>query len=123
MMRGVFLKILLWFWVSLVLVAVTLELTITATTTPFEERVHRFSDNALTGQAREAVVLLDRGGAPSVDRFFADLQHRTGIRAVLLNAARVRGRRPPARADAPPSWPRGRSRVGRPRWRPTARRR
>jgi signal transduction histidine kinase len=87
MMRGVFLKILLWFWLSLVLVAVALELTITATTTPFEERVHRFSDNALTGQAREAVVLLDRGGAPSVDRFFADLKHRTGIRAVLLNAS------------------------------------
>ena len=86
MIRGVFLKILLWFWVSLVLVAVALELTITVTTTPFEERVHRFSDNALTGHAREAAALLDRGGVPSVDRLFADLQHRTGIHAVLLKA-------------------------------------
>ena len=86
MIRGVFLKILLWFWVSLVLVAVALELTITVTTTPFEERVHRFSDNALTGHAREAAALLDRGGVPSVDRLFADLQHDTGIHAVLLKA-------------------------------------
>jgi len=86
MFRGVFLKILLWFWVSLVLVAVALELTITVTTTQFEERVHRFSDNALTGHGREAAALLERGGVPSVDRFFADLQRAKGIRAFLLKS-------------------------------------
>ena len=94
MIRGVFLKLLLWFWVSLVLVAVALELTVTVTTTPFEERVHRFSDNALTGHGREAAVLLAQGGVPSVDRFFADLQRTKGIRAVLLksDASEVGGR-------------------------------
>ena len=73
MVRGIFLKILLWFSVSLVLVALALELAITATSVSAEVRVHRFSDNALTGHAREAAALLDRGGVPSVDRLFADL--------------------------------------------------
>jgi len=90
----VFPKLLLWFWVSLVLVAVALQLTIAFTTTPFEERVHRFSDNALTGHGREAAALLDHGGVPRVDRFFADLQRDQGVHAVLLksDATEIGGR-------------------------------
>ena len=85
MVRGVFPKILLWFWASLVLVAVALELAITATSTPVEVRVHRFSDNALSGRAREAVAILDGEGPAGVDRFLAGLERTTHIHAVLLD--------------------------------------
>ena len=86
MMRGVFAKILLWFWVSLVLVALALELTITATSTPVEIRVQRFSDGALGSRAREAVTILDRDGAPKVARFLEGLERTTRMHAVLLDA-------------------------------------
>ena len=85
MVRGVFLKILLWFWASLVLVALALELTITATSTPVEVRVARFSDKVLDGHAREAVAILDREGPRGVARFLTDLEHTTRIHAVLLD--------------------------------------
>jgi two-component system, OmpR family, sensor histidine kinase CpxA len=100
--RGVFLKILLWFWASLVLVAVALELAITATSTPVEVRVHRFSDNALSSRTREAVAVLDREGPPGVRRFLDDFERATGIHAVLLDAAgqAIAGRPIPAKATA-----------------------
>jgi len=85
MVRGVFLKILLWFWASLVLVALALELTVTATSTPVEVRVARFSDKVLDGHAREAVAILDREGPRGVARFLTDLEHTTRIHAVLLD--------------------------------------
>jgi len=48
-MRGMFLKIVLWFWASLALVALALHVTIIATSVPPEVRVQRFSDTALSG--------------------------------------------------------------------------
>jgi hypothetical protein len=79
-----FLKILVWFWASLVIVALALELAISTTTTSFEDRVHRFSDNALTSHAREAATILDREGPPGVTRYLADVERATGIHAMLL---------------------------------------
>lgn len=100
MVRGVFLKILLWFWGSLVLVALALELAITATSTPVEVRVHRFSDNVLTSRAREAVMILDREGPRGVARFLGELEHTTRIHAVLLDphGEDVSGRTVPPKA-------------------------
>ena len=97
MLRGVFLKIFLWFAVSLVLVALALDLAITATSTPAEVRVHRFSDNALSTRAREAVTLLDRDGAAGVRRYFDELERATQIHAVLLDPSghQVAGRTVP----------------------------
>ena len=86
MMRGVFARILLWFWLSLVLVAFALELTIAATSTPVEIRVQRFSDGALGSRAREAVAILDRDGPPKVARFLEGLERTTRMHAVLLDA-------------------------------------
>ena len=85
MIRGVFVKILLWFWVSLVLVALALELVITVTTTPVEVRVHRFSDTVLAGDAREAVARLERKGPRSVARFLAELERESSVHAMLLD--------------------------------------
>ena len=86
MVRGIFLKILLWFSVSLVLVALALELSITATSVSAEVRVHRFSDNALTARAREAVAILDRDGPPGVARYLDTLERTTRIHAMFLGA-------------------------------------
>jgi signal transduction histidine kinase len=85
MVRGVFVKILLWFWGSLVLVALALELTITATTTPVEVRVARFSDGVLSARAREAVVILDRKGPAGVASHLRNLERATRIHAILLD--------------------------------------
>ena len=85
MVPGVFLKILLWFWTSLVLVALALELAITATTTPVEVRVSRFSESVLTSHAHEAVAILDRGGPRKLARFLDELERTTRIHAVLLD--------------------------------------
>ena len=100
MVRGVFLRILLWFWASIVLVALALELAIVATSTPIEVRIHRFSDTALTDRAREAVAILDRDGPSGVTRFFDALEQTTRIHALLLDAAghEVSGRPIPATA-------------------------
>jgi two-component system sensor histidine kinase CpxA len=102
MLRGVFVKILLWFWLSLVLVAVALELAIAATSVSAEVRVHRYSDNVLSARAREAVSILDRDGPRGVAHFFADLERTTRIHAVLLDAdgREVSGRPTPATAAA-----------------------
>ena len=56
MIRGMFLKIVLWFWASLVLVALALHAAVIATSIPTEVRVQRFSDAALAGYGRRAVV-------------------------------------------------------------------
>ena len=85
MVPGVFLKILLWFWTSLVLVALALELAITATSTPVEVRVSRFSESVLTTHAHEAVAILDRGGPRKLARFLDELERTTRIHAVLLD--------------------------------------
>jgi len=77
--RSVFVKILLWFWTSLVLVALALELAITATSTPVEVRVARFSDSVLSSHTREAVAILDRDGAGGTAGFLADLERRSSI--------------------------------------------
>ena len=102
MVPGVFLKILLWFWTSLVLVALALELAITATTTPVEVRVSRFSESVLTSHAHEAVAILDRGGPRKLARFLDELERTTRIHAVLLDpdGYDVSGRTVPPKAVA-----------------------
>jgi two-component system sensor histidine kinase CpxA len=100
--RGLFVKILLWFWTSLVLVALALELAISATSTPVEVRVARFSDSVLNGRAREAVDILDREGPTGVARFLDELERTTNVHALLLDpdGHDVAGRAVPARALA-----------------------
>src|SRR2546429_498898 len=102
MVPGVFLKILLWFWTSLVLVALALELAITATSTPVEVRVSRFSERVLTSRAHEAVAILDRSGPRKLARFLDELERTTGIHAVLLDpdGYDVSGRTVPPKAVA-----------------------
>ncbi len=65
-MRGMFLKMVLWFWASLVVVAVALHAAVIATSTPTEVRVQRFSDTALAGYGQRAAAILEHDGVPAL---------------------------------------------------------
>jgi two-component system sensor histidine kinase CpxA len=82
--RGVFVKILLWFWVSLVLVGLAVHVAIIATTMPIEARLQRVTDRALVRYARAATEILDRDGPAAAAAYFARLERTMRIRAVLL---------------------------------------
>jgi two-component system sensor histidine kinase CpxA len=84
MIRGMFLKMVLWFWASLVLVALALHAAIIATSIPTELRVQRFSDTALAGYGRRAVSTLETEGVPALDAYLQRLERETHINAVLI---------------------------------------
>jgi two-component system sensor histidine kinase CpxA len=98
MMQRVFVKILLWFWVSLALVGLALQFAVLATTTPIEERLHRFGDQALTAYARTAAETFEGGGRPALAAYFDRLERTARIRAALFDDA---GRDVSGRATGP----------------------
>ena len=85
MIRGMFLKIVLWFWASLVLVALALHAAVIATSIPTEVRVQRFSDAALAGYGRRAVSILESNGVPALAAYLQHLEGETRIRAALID--------------------------------------
>src|SRR3989442_3318016 len=84
-MRGMFLKIVLWFWGSRAVVALALHAAVIATSTPPEVRVHRFSETALAGYARRAVEIVGHDGARALGAYLDDLERTTRIHAVLID--------------------------------------
>jgi two-component system sensor histidine kinase CpxA len=82
-----FLKMVLWFWASLVLVALALHAAVIATSTPTEVRVQRFSDTALAAYGHRATTIFERDGAPALAAYLAGLERATNIHAVLLDAS------------------------------------
>jgi two-component system, OmpR family, sensor histidine kinase CpxA len=99
-MRRIFVKILLWYWVSLVLVGLAVHVAIIMTEMPIEVRLQRVSDRALIGYVRSATELLDRGGPAAAATYFATLERTQRIRAVMLGAdgREIAGRALPAEA-------------------------
>jgi len=85
MIRGMFLKMVLWFWASLVLVALALHAAVIATSIPTEVRVQRFSDTALAGYGRRAVSILEGEGVPALAAYLQHLESQTRIHAVLID--------------------------------------
>ena len=85
MIRGMFLKMVLWFWVSLVLVALALHAAVIATSVPTEVRVQRFSDTALAGYGRRAVSILEGEGVPALAAYLQHLESQTRIHVVLID--------------------------------------
>jgi two-component system sensor histidine kinase CpxA len=80
-----FLKMVLWFWASLVLVALALHAAVIATSVPTEVRVQRFSDTALAGYGRRAVSILEGDGVPALAAYLRHLESQTRIHAVLID--------------------------------------
>jgi signal transduction histidine kinase len=85
MIRGMFLKMVLWFWASLVLVALALHAAVIATSVPTEVRVQRFSDTALAGYGRRAVSILEGEGVPALAAYLQHLESQTRIHVVLID--------------------------------------
>src|SRR5258706_5714991 len=85
MIRGMFLKMVLWFWASLVLVALALHAAVIATSVPTEVRVQRFSDTALAGYGRRAVSILEGEGVSALAAYLQHLERQTRIHAVLID--------------------------------------
>ena len=98
MIRGMFLKMVLWFWASLVLVALALHAAVIATSTPTEIRVQRFSDTALAGYGRRAATIFEHDGPPALAKYLDGLEQSTHSHAVLLDE---RGQDVTGRAVAP----------------------
>ena len=84
-MRGMFLRMVLWFWASLVIVAVALHAAVIATSTPTEVRVQRFSDTALTGYGRQAAAILEHDGTTALAAYLERLERETRIHAVMID--------------------------------------
>jgi two-component system sensor histidine kinase CpxA len=80
-----FLKMVLWFWASLVLVALALHAAVIATSVPTEVRVQRFSDTALAGYGRRAVSILEGEGVPALAAYLQHLESQTRIHVVLID--------------------------------------
>ena len=85
MIRGMFLKMVLWFWASLVLVALALHAAVIATSVPTEVRVQRFSDTALAGYGHRALSTLEGEGVPALAAYLQHLESQTRIHAVLID--------------------------------------
>ena len=85
MIRGMFLKMVLWFWASLVLVALALHAAVIATSVPTEVRVQRFSDTALAGYGHRALSILEGEGVPALAAYLQHLESQTRIHAVLID--------------------------------------
>src|SRR2546425_4146474 len=114
-MRGMFLKIVLWFWGSLAVVALALHAAVIATSTPPEVRVHRFSETALAGYARRAVEIVGHDGARALGAYLDDLERTTRIHAVLIDEegheASGRGASPSAVSTAARARAQGRTEI------------
>jgi len=80
-----FLKMVLWFWASLVVVAVALHAAVIATSTPTEVRVQRFSDTALAGYGQWAAATFEHEGVPALAAYLERLERETRIHAVLID--------------------------------------
>ena len=84
--RRVFGKILLWFWGALALVGLALYLAVMTTTTPIEERMHRFSDQAVGDYAQISADVLARGGPGPLAAYLGQLERTTRVRGALFGA-------------------------------------
>ena len=84
-MRGMFVKMVLWFWASLVVVAVALHAAVIATSTPTEVRVQRFSDTALAGYGQRAAAVLEQDGVRALGAYLGRLERETRIHAMLID--------------------------------------
>jgi two-component system sensor histidine kinase CpxA len=102
-MRGLLVKIFLWFWLALALLATVTVLTIVMFENgPFFATLRALIRNAMTSYAAQAVVVYERDGATAAARFLDDLEHAAGIQVTLLDARRqsVTGREAVPRGDA-----------------------
>jgi two-component system sensor histidine kinase CpxA len=102
-MRSLFLKIFLWFWLTVVLVGVTLVVTTLITRSNSQADIEGWKASvsiAVSGEANRAVGIFERGGAADLKRHFERMRKDRFLRFYLLdeNGKEVLGQKPPQKA-------------------------
>jgi len=86
-MRSLFFKIFLWFWVSLILVGIALVLTTLSTGSDVETL--RWRSAALAISAQNAVEVFERGGREGLRSYLQRVEMRTRLRSYLFDASGI----------------------------------
>jgi two-component system, OmpR family, sensor histidine kinase CpxA len=83
MIRTIYTKIFLWFWLATI--AVTASVLILTLVTGAQPLGHRWMSRTLDFYARAAVDFYGHGGAPELKRYLDDVGQHSGIHAVLID--------------------------------------
>jgi len=102
-MKSVFLKIFLWFWLTVVLVGVTLVITTLITSSKSQTEAEGWKASvsfAVQGEASRAVDIYERGGATALKRHFEQMRAERFLHLYLLDETgrEVLDQKPPQRA-------------------------
>jgi two-component system sensor histidine kinase CpxA len=102
-MKSVFLKIFLWFWLTVVLVGVTLVMTTLVTSPNSQTKAEEWKASVsvfVSGEASRAVDIYERGGAAALRRHFEDIRGARFVHQYLLDETgrEVLDQRPPQQA-------------------------
>jgi two-component system sensor histidine kinase CpxA len=102
-MKSVFLKIFLWFWLTVVLVGVTLVMTTLVTSSNSQTKAEEWKASVsvfVSGEASRAVDIYERGGAAALRRHFEDIRGARFVHQYLLDETgrEVLDQRPPQQA-------------------------
>jgi len=100
MIRSIFAKILIWFWLSMFLVV--LSVVAISIASGVEPEGRRWLSHVLDLYGSSAVDFYTHGGAPKLDQFLDDIQKSSGVQAALLDPQgnEVSGRGIPRAANA-----------------------
>ncbi len=86
LMRGLFLKIFLWFWLSLMLLVVALLVGVLATSS--DENAgppwHGLINSAVRTHALNAAAAFEQGGRPALDPYLAEVRRTARVEAHLF---------------------------------------
>ena len=87
LMRGLFLKIFLWFWLSLTLLVVALVVGVLATRSDEDAGPPWLGliNSAVRSHALNAVAAFEQGGRPSLDAYLADVSGSAGVEGYLFD--------------------------------------
>jgi two-component system sensor histidine kinase CpxA len=85
-LRSLFLKVFLWFWLAMLVVIATFAVTTHFTRSQESFRPPQFIEAVLSGYARDAAAAYERGGAPELKEYLSRVSVETGTRNQLFDA-------------------------------------
>jgi two-component system sensor histidine kinase CpxA len=86
-LRSLFLKVFLWFWLAMVVVITTFAVTTHLTRTPEMFRPPQFIEAVLSSYARGAAAAYERAGAAGLEEYLRQIRAETGTRNQLFDAS------------------------------------
>ncbi|MET0645639.1 MAG: ATP-binding protein [Pyrinomonadaceae bacterium] len=89
MLRSLFLKVFLWFWLAMVVVITVFAVTTHLTRSPEMFRPPQFIETVLSGYARNAAAAYESGGAAGLEEYLSHVRNETNTRNQLFDASGV----------------------------------